>query len=341
MSLIDLLFIHLPIKYLFIFFFNRRSSERFCKARAVSRKISNKKSNMSLVRQSSSTDSDYNDGASYKYDITTMKSERRGFISKRLGDHSNLNLECTVTSNDNEDYLDEISSSFSDHNDSNEYTEFMPNTTNRGSIGLSRRESLPWDNTHGDDDLPVRSQRFSDDKFDHVNNSRDIDMKMRNESFAISIPHFAKGEDLKTRDLMKINQLPNAFTTPDERLKQINKRLAALKKRVISFEESFELENGYRPPHSIKLNDRYVKNALAEIHKLRKEKQTIKADPMNAMGFKTLLSGGENKVQKMRDTISEIEKVNYKILITEFYGFQIILNNVFINFATAFTNKTY
>lgn len=288
---------------LLFFPFHRRSSERFCKARAVARKSSNKKSNIPLIRQSSSTDNDHNDGAAYKYDITTMKSERRGFISKRQ--NNNQGPESAMADNDSEDYLDEISSSFSDHNDSNDYFDAADKSTTR----LSRQESLPWDSPRGDDDLPVRSQRFSDDKYEHVTNSRDIDMKMRNESFAISFPHFAKGEDIKTRDLMKINQMQNTFTTPDEKLKQINKRLAALKKRVQTFDENFELENGYRPPHSIKLNDRYVKNALAEIHKLRKEKQTIKADPMNAMGFKTTLPGGENKVQKMRDTIADIEKV--------------------------------
>lgn len=271
---------------------------------------------MSLVRQSSSTDSDYNESASaYKYDITTMKSERRGFISKRQNDQqpSKVDTECPINSciNDNDEYFDEISSSFSDHNDCNEYdTQFLTNSC----AGLPKQESLPWDNDS--DDIPVRSLQFSDDKYEHVYNareSRDIDMKMRNESFAISIPHFAKGDNLKGRDLMKLNQLPSVYASPDEKLKQINKRLTALKKRVQTFEETFELENGYRPPHSIKLNDRYVKNALAEIHKLRKEKQILKADPMNAMGYKTAQTDGENKVQKMKETIAEIEKVRTRI----------------------------
>lgn len=254
---------------------------------------------MPLVRQSNSAEGEYNESAAYKYDIPTMKSECRGFISKRQSDQNTPHLESTMANNEGEEYLDDISSSLSDHNETNDYTDFVGESTHKPS--LSRQESLPWDNGHGDDDVPVRSQRFSDDKYDHVNSL----MTMRNESFGI--PHFAKNDDIKSRDLLKMNQMPNIFTTPDEKLKQINKRLAALKKRVITFEENFELENGYRPPHSIKLNDRYIKNALAEIHKLRKEKQTIKADPMNAMGYN--LPGGENKVQKMRDTIAEIEKV--------------------------------
>lgn len=256
---------------------------------------------MTLVRQSNSTEGEYNETATYKYDISTMKSECRGFISKRQSDQNTTQqLELAMVNNEGDEYLDDISSSFSDHNETNDYTDFVDESTHKPPL-LSRQESLPWDNAHDDDDVPVRSQRFLDDKYDHVNSL----VTMRNESFGI--PHFAKNDDIKSRDLLKLSQLPNIFTTPDEKLKQINKRLAALKKRVISFEDNFELENGYRPPHSIKLNDRYIKNALAEIHKLRKEKQTIKADPMNAMGYN--LPGGENKVQKMRETIAEIEKV--------------------------------
>ncbi|XP_031624216.1 protein FAM13A isoform X2 [Contarinia nasturtii] len=299
---------------------DRRSSERFCKARAAQgfrKSSSSKKSSApSLIRQSSSTDSEHNE-STYKYDITTMKSERRGFTSTKtvvptpatsaIDFKRQFELQSSISSEYGDDYND-LSSSFSDHNDNNDYTDFMPISPSglRSPITTSRHESLPWDCTHE----PVKSQRFADDKFDHVNNTRDTDMKLRNESFvAVSIPHFAKGENLKTRDLMKSNQLPNVFTTPDEKLKQINKRLIALKKRVATFEENFEMENGYRPSLSIKLNERYVKNALADIHKLRKEKQALKADPMNAMGYKsTHTTANDSKVQNMIDTIAEIEK---------------------------------
>lgn len=252
-----------------------------------------------------------------------MKSERRGFTStKATGSAASASaampdvsqrpeFESSVSSDCGDDYND-LSSSFSDHNDNNDYTDFMPisPSAQRSPIITSRHQSLPWDYTQ-EDDVPVKSQRFADDKFDHVNHTRDIDMKLRNESFAVSIPHYAKGENLKTRDLMKSNALPMAFTSPDEKLKQINKRLVALKKRVATFEENFEIENGYRPSLSIKLNERYVKNAVAEIHKLRKEKQALKADPVNAMGYKSTQSPGDNKVHKMKDTIAEIEKVPY------------------------------
>lgn len=245
-----------------------------------------------------------------------MKSERRGFTSTKTAPDAkqSIDLESSVSSDCGDDFND-LSSSFSDHNDNNDYTDFMPISPSalKSPNSTSRHESLPWDYTQ-EDDLPVKSQRFAEDKFNHVNNTRDIDMKLRNESFAGAIPHFAKGENLKTRDLMKTSQLPSAYTSPDEKLKQINKRLVALKKRVAAFEENFEIENGYRPSLSIRLNDRYIKNALAEIHKLRREKQALKADPMNAMGYKSS-PATDSKVQKMKDTICEIEKVSSTICI--------------------------
>lgn len=298
----------------------RRSSERFCKARAAqpSRKSApNKKSTPPLPRQSSSTDSEtkgpeFNENT-YKYDITTMKSERRGFTSSKRTDIQ----QTTPMAISSVDEYDEISSSLSDHNDNNDYTEFMPTKSPNNTIEY---QSLPWDYTHQSDDLPVKSQRFADNKFDHVNNSRGTDLKVHSESFAISYSAFAKGENLKARELMKSSALPSIYISPDERLKHINKRLNSLKKRVATFEENYEMENGYRPSHSIKINDRYVKNALAEIHKLRKEKQAIKSDPMVAMGLKTIQSADEQKVNKMKETIAEIEKVNTSnIFITLYY----------------------
>lgn len=240
-----------------------------------------------------------------------MKSERRGFTSSKRTDIPVQ--QSTPMAISSVDEYDEISSSLSDHNDNNDYTEFMPSKSPNNTIEY---QSLPWDYTHQSDDLPVKSQRFADNKFDHVNNSRGTDLKVHNESFAISYSAFAKGEKLKARELMKSSALPSVYISPDERLKHINKRLNSLKKRVATFEENFEMENGYRPSHSIKINDRYVKNALAEIHKLRKEKQGIKSDPMVAMGFKTIQSADEQKVNKMKETIAEIEKVN-NIIITQ------------------------
>lgn len=245
-----------------------------------------------------------------------MKSERRGFSSSKGGvaaggaaavdTRTAADWETTVS-----EYGDDLSSSFSDHNDNNDYSDFMPISPSapRSPIASATHVSLPWDYCTYADDVPVKSQRFADDKFDHVNHTRHIDMKLRNESISGAVPHFAKGDSLKARDLMKSNALPSVYTSPDEKLKQINKRLTALKKRVATFDENFEMENGYRPSPSIKLNERYVKSALAEIHKLRKEKQALKADPMNAMGYKSTPSN-DHKVQKMKETISEVERVS-------------------------------
>lgn len=301
---------------------NRRSSERFCKARAAQgfRKSSSSKKSTApaLVRQSSSTDSEHNENV-YKYDINAMKSERRGFSSSKntaaggaVATAADAIDFKAVAESEPSECGDDLSSSFSDHNDNNDYTDFMPISPSapRSPNTGATHETLPWDYYTHADDVPVKSQRFADDKFDHVNHTRRIDMKLRNESFSsAAVPHFAKGDSLKARDLMKSNPLPNLYTSPDEKLKQINKRLTALKKRVATFDENYEMENGYRPSLSIKLNERYVKNALAEIHKLRKEKQALKADPMNAMGYKTSPSS-DHKVQKMKDTICEIEKVS-------------------------------
>lgn len=119
-----------------------------------------------MTRQSSSTDSENNE-SNHKYD--TMKSECRGFTSTKETAKPDLRPELESSSDCGDEYND-LSSSFSDHNDNNDYTDFMP-------ISPSAHRSLPWDYTL-EDDLPVKSQRFADDKFDHVNHTRDIDIKM-------------------------------------------------------------------------------------------------------------------------------------------------------------------
>lgn len=271
---------------------------------------SKKSSAPTLVRQSSSTDSEHNENV-YKYDINAMKSECRGFSSSKNGAAAVAATSADEPETSVSECGDDLSSSLSDHNnDNNDYTDFMPisPSASRSPNASVAHETLPWDYYTYADEVPMKSQRFADDKFDHVNHTRHIDMKLSNESFSGAVPHFAKGDSLKARDLMKGQPLPNIYTSPDEKLKQINKRLTALKKRVATYDENYEMENGYRPSLSIKLNERFVKNALAEIHKLRKEKQALKADPMNAMGYKTS-PANDQKVQKMKDTIFEIEKV--------------------------------
>lgn len=57
------------------------------------------------------------------------------------------------------------------------------------------------------------------------------------------------------------------------------------------------------------MNDRYMKNAVAEIHKLRKEKQQIKSSSVVSVnGIKVTQSNGK-KTDKLKDVLVEIEKV--------------------------------
>jgi hypothetical protein len=103
-----------------------------------------------------------------------------------------------------------------------------------------------------------------------------------------------------------------SYLTPDDRIKQINKRLTSLKKKISVYEERFENNYGYRPSHADKSNDKNIKNYIAEIHRLRKEKSQIKADPMTAMGYKNKFDDSipvEKKMTKINDTLQDIEKV--------------------------------
>lgn len=215
-----------------------------------------------------------------------MKSEGRGFMS-RAASSCEQEAKCSDTQDDDDD----ISSSQSEQIDGH-------------AAHVKPVEDVPWHRSQ-EDETPVISERFAENKFDHV--SRDIAAKMRNESLpSIVSEHFGN------KDSMKSSAIVNIFISPDEKLNQINKRLTALKKRLQMLEDHFEKENGYRPSPNVKLNDRNMKNAIAEIHKLRKDKQILKADPMAAVAFKAPQTGdgGQSKIMKMQDTIVEIGKVS-------------------------------
>lgn len=279
---------------------HRRSEERSCKARAaqIPRKslpLANKKS-PSLSRRQLSVQTDNKDlrkgqlfDRMYKYDVNAMKGECRGFMSKELK---------------LEDNSIKLASS-----------EYADNNTLEGSRTESKAETPiqettpPWDHSV-QDDQPVISQRFADNKFDHVNNSRDVVTKIRNasETISMSLAHFSKEETSKVREVMKNTHLSSSFITVEEKIRHLNKRLMSLKKRVIAFEGKFESEYGYCPSLTIKLNDSHIKNILSEIHKLRKEKQALKADPLAAFSYKSDQSI-RNKVPQMKKTVEEIEKV--------------------------------
>lgn len=270
----------------------RRRSERFYMARVKpsGRKNMSKKSPAKSRHhrrsESPATLRERNENQFQNCAMESMRSERRGFVS-RSGS-------LKQKENDPQEPADDASNSSTSSSDPcNE----VPYTAAK-----TVEEPRPWYTDHHSDEAPVVCRRFASDTFNHVNNSMEIVSKVRNAA------NFTKAENMKTCEIMKSVPMPSIFTAPEERLRQINKRLTALKKRVMQFEEVYERENGYRPSPSAKLDDHYMKNAIAEINKLRKEKQNLKADPMATLGYATSQNGG-NKVAKMRDTLLEIEKV--------------------------------
>lgn len=90
-------------------------------------------------------------------------------------------------------------------------------------------------------------------------------------------------------------------------------RYGSLSRNKISSSTVFQcfrfVSLGYKPSHGEKMNDRYMKNAVAEIHKLRKEKQQIKSNSVSGTGLKVAQST-DKKTDKLKDVLVEIEKVN-------------------------------
>lgn len=194
----------------------------------------------------------------------------------------------------------------------------------------------PWESST--EDNPIMCQRFrnvnSSTPFDDAHHSistfikHDHDLVMKfnmttdeEEEDAPEKKHyrnFMSVENVKTRDIMQKSHSPlsGVFQTPDERIRQINKRLTSLKKKISNYEESFENNYGYRPSHADKANDKNIKNYLVEIHRMRKEKSQIKADPITAMGYKNKFDDSmpvEKKMGKIKDSLQDIENVSLKV----------------------------
>lgn len=201
------------------------------------------------------------------------------------------------------------------------------NDINEHSPKGPMRSLYPWENP--DDNGPVVCQRFAENTFDHVHHSITNFIKPDHDLVKFSsLPvetastsevrvdvkqnrNFLEASDGKTRDIMQKSHSPvGVFQTPDERIRQINKRLTSLKKKVSAYEEKFETIYGYRPSQADKTNDKHIKNYVAEIHKLRKEKSQIKADPITAMGYKNKFDDVEKKLSKVKESLVEIEKVS-------------------------------
>lgn len=207
-----------------------------------------------------------------------------------------------------------------------EVDDSMPNS----SPVLSR---YPWESA---EDKPIVCQRFAENTFDHVHHSISKFIKHDHDLVKYNLTtddedelpyhldnkkdyrNFLSAENVKTRDMHQKSRSPQStgnsgiFQTPDERIRQINKRLTSLKKKISAYEESFETNYGYRPSHADKSSDKNIKNYIAEIHKLRKEKSQIKADPMTAMGYKNKFDDSisvEKKMSKIKESLHDIEKV--------------------------------
>ncbi|XP_055840145.1 protein FAM13A isoform X2 [Episyrphus balteatus] len=321
----------------------RRSSERFCKSRAPPGRKSGvmKKSGKFLPTKMRG------DENTYKYDLSAMKYERRGFVSK-IKVEERLQRKEEAADGQRNDYNDNnlidfhiIRSEYgnnttatptslsSQQQQQQQQTQQQPESNISTTTTKTTAEALPWDCSIPEDQTPVLSRRFA-----AVRHPDSIDIaaklskimpypqqfhKTPNSMMAdddaiepIINPYWALThmENAKTREVMQ-QVIPSimSFQTPEERLKQVNKRLVSLKKKAVQLEEQFEKKNGYRPSQAEKLNDKHIKNILGEISKLKKEKHELKSDPMAALGLK--VSGGmdaEKKLEKIQSTLNEIEQ---------------------------------
>lgn len=236
----------------------------------------------------------------------------------------------------NENIADDEDDDGDDEN--SEMKENEDNDENMPNSPVKSKPLYPWEST---EDQPIVCQRFSENSFDRVNHSisnfvkHDHDLVKFNltvdddDDDIIMPPSHTSYTDKKhyRSNFMNIDSIKpqksrsplpavataGFFETPDERIRHINKRLTSLKKKVSTYEESFEINYGYRLSHADKSSDKNIKHYIAEIHKLRKEKSQIKADPITAMGYKNKFDDSmpvEKKLTKLKDTLHDIEKVH-------------------------------
>lgn len=104
----------------------------------------------------------------------------------------------------------------------------------------------------------------------------------------------------------------------EQRIKQLTKQVNSLKKKVKKFEEEFENENGYRPSHSDRLEDKAIKKICSDLSKLRKELKQLKEDPLSAMcsavSHPSLpVDNTKSRSTQIKETLIEVEKVGLKI----------------------------
>ncbi|XP_022226950.2 protein FAM13A isoform X2 [Drosophila obscura] len=354
----------------------RRSSERFCKSRLPPGRKSGvtKKGSGSGGVGGKYLPSRRDEQSTYKYDLSALKYERRGFISSRKQQQQQLS---------------NSSSSASDHNDNNlidfhqqqqlqqqhqqqqqpakRSSSISPTPTTSSSAGsddttptpvkakppqrqqqqnpdlTSAQESLPWE--RGDEPAPVLSRRYAHSR-PHVGGNIDAAAQLAKVMpYPQALPKqatsvqlhgcedmdclepmdavraFSSLENIRTRDVMQqvLPAMMVAFQTPEERLKAISRRVTVFKKKLVQLEDALEQRLGYRPSQAERLNDKYMKNVLAELSKLRKERHELKTDPIAALGLKLGVGGGAGaggsgcqevakKLERMKATLAEIEQ---------------------------------
>uniref|UniRef100_A0A336MSS8 CSON006552 protein n=1 Tax=Culicoides sonorensis TaxID=179676 RepID=A0A336MSS8_CULSO len=290
----------------------RRSNERFCRARVSGTRKS------ASPRKSAKA---YSPVMPTRYHHTELQ-QKMPFGGRGFGEDDDKIIEKKIPISKIEDAVTKDPATQLDKIDDSTPIVFVPFVA---SVPKSEKQNSqtpkPWQISGDDDtDMPVVCQRFANNTFSHVNSdTTKAFAKFHHHHHAP--PTTTPATDTETchiatkyklvKEEKETEIMPNIFLTPDERIKQINKRLASLKKKITVFEENFERENGYRPSHADKQNDRIVKHATMEIQKLRKEKAQIRSDPMAAMGYRTTSDAGvskENKLDKMKETLKEIQK---------------------------------
>lgn len=129
-------------------------------------------------------------------------------------------------------------------------------------------------------------------------------------------------------DIQMIPKDAEAKNPVEQRIKQISKQINSLKKKIKKYEEDFENQNGYRPSHSDKMDDKQIKKFCSDLNKLRKELKQLKDDPLTAMCnavSRPNVSGdsSKNRSQQIKETLTEVEQVKivfFKLINQYFYN---------------------
>ncbi|XP_055530169.1 protein FAM13A isoform X2 [Wyeomyia smithii] len=280
----------------------RRHCERFSKTRPPPgrKSVSPRNRTKQIKHISSSKDKSGNEHFYSKHDSHhSVKHERRAYSKQR-----------DKTSEPSKSPEPEI---FADYNDNT--------LLKKGSAESPREKQLPWDHSF-QDDTPVVCQRFAEHNFEHANAMGTFG-EVRSLPPNATMKHYGNYRSTELHQNTHQKPIPQANNMFDERTKTINRKLSTLKKKLTQYEDRFERENGFRPAHGDKTSDGSMRSVVVEIHKLRKEKNQIKADlavfnaktTKGTLGDNSCLSGSapgpsedENKLVKMQETISDIEK---------------------------------